>query len=189
MKRLILFVVVFFGLYPVLSKGKLCLAGIDQCNAQNNLYHLLWFLEKKDGAKYYYLPANHSCGCAVAQYTNTGEFVQYIYATKQYMKENPAFRAFLDSGGMQLPPNFWEKRKKVSPKKDKLEKDTRQDTPTLPISAMTPVSPQSLSRRRFWKNNNPLAEFAYLCYSTTNRVIAMPKGREESPDSTEQCTG
>lgn len=189
MKRLILLAVVIFGLYPVPNKGKLCLAGIDDCSAQNNLYHLMWFLTKKDGVKYYYLPANHSCGCAVGQYTSTGEFVQYIYATKEYMKQNPEFRAFLDSGGMQLPPNFWEKRKRVSEKKQKRLPGNERDTPTLPISASLYMCPETLNRRRFWKNNSPLGDFAYLYLSTTNRVIAMPKGREESPDSTEQCTG
>lgn len=61
------------------------------------------YLEKTNGSKYYYLSVPHNCGCAVAQYSNTGEFVQFHYATKEFYKITPDFQAFIDSAGMDHP--------------------------------------------------------------------------------------
>lgn len=50
-----------------------------------------------------FLTVPHNCGCAVAQLTTSGEFVQYFYATLEYYKTNIEFQKFIDSAGMDNP--------------------------------------------------------------------------------------
>lgn len=119
MKRVFLFVLVFFGIYPVFRNSEFQIAGPETASCQNASHILMRYLEKKDGTKYYYLPVQHNCGCAVAQYANTGEFVQFHYATKEFYKITPEFQAFIDSAGMDNPYYPLVKLKKLTAVKKK----------------------------------------------------------------------
>jgi hypothetical protein len=99
MKRILLFIILLFGLIPVFENGNFKIAGVNTAYGQNADYHLMNYLQGQPGAanNYSYTVIPSGCNCTVRQVDlNTGG-ISFIYATPQYIASNPGFSQYINN--------------------------------------------------------------------------------------------
>lgn len=102
MKRILLFIIVLFGLLPVFEKGELSIIGGNKAYGQNVDYHLRNYLQAQDPTNNYQV-SSHGCGCAVRVTDANGHFLGFVYATPQYVAANPQFSSYLQGQNVTPP--------------------------------------------------------------------------------------